>query len=170
EQREARAELLVPLLAGRGLVPVAELLARLAGQRRLVRPCRSPVDAGREAVADRTEGRDLRRKEARLGDLADLHMLRVPLLRRLAPESRKVGRNRKRIEDLAVLLDEARDLRAVVVGSVLVRPGVDDRVPGLPEQRPERTADGVAVGVVRPHHGDLLVGRDLWPQVGVRTE
>src|SRR5205823_7532707 len=76
----------------------------------------------------------------------------------------------KRIEDLAVLLDEARDLRAVVVGSVLVRPGVDNRVPGLPEQRPERTADGVAVGVVRPHHGDLLVGRDLWPQVGVRKE
>src|SRR5207248_4513346 len=85
-------------------------------------------------------------------------------------ESRKVGRDRKRIEDLAVLLDEPRDLRAVVVGPVLVRPGVDDRVPGLLEEWPERAADGVAVGVVRPHDGDLLVGRDLWPQVGIGKE
>src|SRR4029077_17114654 len=133
-----------PLLAGGGFVAVAQLLARHAGQRRLVRPGRRPVDAGREAVADRAERGDLRREKAGLRDLADLHLLRVALLRRLAPERGEVGRDGERVEDLAVLGDELPDLRWVVVGPVLVRARVDDRVAGALQQGREGAADGVA--------------------------
>ena len=97
-------------------------------------------------------------------------MFRVPLLRGLPPEGGEVGRDGERVEDLAILLDELLDLRRVVVGAVLIRPGVDDGVARALQERPEGSPDRVAVGVVGPHHADLLVGRDLRPQMGVGEE
>src|SRR5207248_9515624 len=103
------------------------------------RPCRRPVHAGREAVADWSQRCDLGRKEPGLRDLPDLHMACVALLLGLAPERCEVRRYGKRVEDLAVLGDEPGDLRAVVIGAVLVGAGVDDRVAGTLEQGCERT-------------------------------
>ena len=114
--------------------------------------------------------RHLRRKKASLRDLTDLHVLRVPLLRGLVPERGEVRRDGEGIEDLAVLANEPLDLDRVVVGPVLVRTGIDDLVTGVLEQRSERSSDRVSVSVVRPHDGDLFVGRHLRPEVRVREK
>src|SRR5258708_23435640 len=127
-----------PLIARLSHVSVSELLARQSRQRRLVRPRLRPVHAGVETVAYGTEGRDLRWEQTGLGDLADLHVLRVSLLGGLAPEGGEVRRNGKGVEDLAVLPYELLDLCRVVVGAVLVSACVDDRVARAFVQRSTR--------------------------------
>src|SRR5439155_19176227 len=76
------------------------------------------------------------------------------------PERREVRRDRKGLEDLAVLLLEPCDLSRVIRRPVLIGARIDDRETGLLQRRPEDRAHGVAVGVVRPHHAYLLVRLD----------
>src|SRR2546423_7792121 len=170
EESEARPGLLVPLLAALGLVAVTERLRADAGQRRGVRPGRMPVARAREVVAESAELGHLRREEPGLRDLRDLHHLRVALVRSLLPERGEVGRDRERVEDLALRRLELGDLRRVVVRPVLVGARVDDRVARLLQQRAERRADRVAVSLVRPHHADLLVRGHLRPEMRVGVE
>src|SRR5579859_1938680 len=160
EDRDRGADLLQPLASGRLRVGVGDLLVGHAERRRAIRPCGAPVDGRGEVVPEAAEGDDLGGEQARLRDLRDLHLLCVALLRRLPPEGREVGRQRERVEDLAVLGLELRDLGREVRRAVLVRARVDDGEAGLREQRGERAADRVAVGVVRVEHADLLVRLD----------
>jgi hypothetical protein len=124
----------------------------------------------REVVAEGSERLDLRREESRFRNLGDLDLLRQPLLGRLPPEGREVGRDRERVEDLDAGALELRDLRRVVVRAVLVGARVDDLVARLLEQRHEGAADRVAVGIVRQHHAHDLVRLHLRPEMRVGVE
>ena len=165
EQRQARAELLGPLFAEGVLVPSGEILGRDVRQGRGVWEGRSPVRAAGEADPDGAESFHLGREQAGLRDLRDLGF--VALLDGLLPKGDKVRRDGERIEDFALLGLEFGDLRGVVVRPIGVGARIDNEVALLGQQGAQFPPDGVAVGVVRPHHADFLVGWDLGPEVGV---
>ena len=101
EQRQARAELLGPLLAEGVLVPGGEILGRDVRQGRGVRQGRSPVRAAGKVDPDGAESLHLGREQAGLRDLRDLAACSP--VGCLAPEGHEVRRDREGIEDLAVL-------------------------------------------------------------------
>ena len=128
---------------------------------------RRPPALGGEPVADRADGLHLGREQQGLadgrGDGLEL------LLVRLLPEVDEVRRDEDAAEDLAAGRLELADLRRVILGAVLEPAAVDHRVARLLEHR-RLTGLGVgpaeAVGVVRPHGADLLVGLELVPHAG----
>src|SRR5581483_9613317 len=134
-------------------------------ERRRVREGGRPVGAARERRAELADRGDLRREEAGLRELRDLALLRVALLRRLLPERREVRRDRRAVEDLAVVLLVERDERRVVGLPVLVAARIEDLVAARLQQRDEARAERVPVGVVRIHDADVLVRLHLRPQV-----
>ena len=129
-----------------------------------------PVGGARYPHAEVAERLDVRREQAGLGDLADLDLAGQPLLRRLTPEGREIRRDREGVEDLHAFLLEQRDLRGIVGRTGFIGARIDDGETLLGEQRREVGADGVAVGVVRIHDADLLVGLDQVPLRDVGLE
>ncbi len=121
------ADRLGPLLAGRGLVGVAELLRGLAGEVRLERVVMRPPNLGRHARAAIAQRLDRGREQQRLGRRHDLRP--IALLGALGPEDRELRRVEDAAAHLAIRLLQLGDLRGEVVRQRRVEPQIMDVEP-----------------------------------------
>ena len=161
EQGMHRAQRRQPLLAGRLLETVSQLLGGLAGQRRRVGVIRRPPAVGGDVDDEVAQGCRVGWEEQNLGNCRELRL--EALLGGLLPEGVEVRRERHVRVQLGVLVLESVDHRAVVGGAVRICAAVDRCVSGSLDQRYEVGPKGSAVGVVRIHLGDDLVGAHLRP-------
>src|SRR5262249_57330492 len=96
-----------------------------------------------------------------------------PLLQRLLPEGRKIGRQHYARDDLAVRVLEGGDLGREVVGQILIASGIDKFVALLLEHWREAylfIPPGAAVAVVCGQRAPRPVGLYLAPHVGANGD
>ncbi len=153
-----------PLFPGRRGVCLGKLARRGAGQRRFERMVGAPPHFRREVVPSVAERLDRDWKEQRLADAGGLRA--ESLLSRLGPERGEVRWDDDARDDLSATVAERCDLRAEIVGEVLIAPGIEQLVPLLLQRRrkaPLRVTPCIAVAVIGEERSHDLVGLELAP-------